>query len=429
MNVVHLSTNEMKGGAARAAHRLHQGLRAESVASSMFVRKKQSRQDHVLQLQPDDSFFAKCRRVFRYGQIRSDFFPRYVTRPGSTGTLMNDDRSRFAGEVVDQLPSATILNLHWVAGFVDIPEFFERTNVPIVWTLHDMNPITGGCHYNFGCRRFEQSCGRCPRIDSTTTNDPSRKSWRRKRAAFKKKINESQLHVVAPSKWLAREARKSTLLGEAPIHRIPYGLDHTLFRPMCARVERSRFNIPDVRRVVLFVAHSSTDHRKGLDLLVKALTNAELVDVTLVSIGSDSPEIPDRISRVHAGHIDDDERLSVLYSMADVFVIPSRQDNLPNTVLESMACGTPVVGFNTGGIPDMVRPGETGWLAETGNVRSLRQAIESALENDGERERIGRRCRKVVEKEYTLERQAEQYRMLYKSMLEGMPTIEENSRR
>lgn len=417
MNLVHLSTSDINGGAARASHRLHRQLAHAGIESTMFVRNRSTDQDSVIQLNPDDSLFGQLRRGIRYARLRSAFYPWYTSHPRNTGRL-SDDRTRFAGEVVHQLPSADILHLHYVSGFVDLPTFFDCVDRPIVWTLHDMNPITGGCHYSFGCRRFEQSCGRCPRIDSTTTNDPSRKSWRRKRTVFEKKISKSQLHIAAPSRWLAREARKSTLLGEAPIHRIPNGVDHTLFRPRCVQQEQTTLDIPSSQKVVLFVAHSSTDPRKGLDLLVKALTNAELTDVTFVSIGSDSPTVPDGISHVHAGHIDDDERLSALYSMADIFVIPSRQDNLPNTVLESMACGTPVVGFDTGGIPDMVRPNETGWLVETENVPELRRAIRKALENDVERKRMAERCRQVVKKEYTIERQAQQYKTLYTSVLE-----------
>ncbi|MCS4157959.1 glycosyltransferase family 4 protein [Salinibacter ruber] len=417
MSVVHLSTNDVWGGAAKAAYRLHQGLRAESVQSSMFVRNKRSKQDHVVEFRPSDSFFAKCQRAFRYVRIRRDFFPRYVSRPGSTGTLMSDDRSRFAGEVVDQLPAANILNLHWVAEFVDIPNLFRNTDVPIVWTLHDMNPLTGGCHYSFRCRRFEKKCGICPRIDSDEKNDPSRKSWKRKRTAFREKINQNKLHVVAPSTWLAREARKSTLLGGAPIHHIPYGLDHTRFRPRSSQSERSRLGISDTRKIILFVAHSSTDPRKGFHLLIKALKNANLSGVTLVSIGSSSPVVPNGITHVHAGHIDDEEKLSVMYSMADVFVIPSLQDNLPNTVLESMACGTPVVGFKSGGIPEMVRAGETGWLTEKGNIRELRQAIETSLEDDTERKKMSTQCRRVIAKEYTIKRQARSYKSMYSALL------------
>lgn len=419
MRVVHLSTQDIKGGAARAAHRLHRGLEGTGVKSTMFVRKKRSAEDRVKQLHPDDSLSKKCKRAFRYTQIRKDYFPRYVSQPWSTGDLMNDDRSRFAGEVVDQLPPADILHLHWVAGFVDIPAFFEKTDVPIVWTLHDMNPITGGCHYSFGCRRFEQSCGCCPQIDSTAEEDPSRRSWRRKRAVFREKIQEDQLHVIAPSKWLTHEAKQSTLLQGASIDCSPYGLDHTLFRPRSAKEERAKLNIPESRKVVLFVAYTSTNPRKGLQLLVKALRQAQLKDVTLVSIGSNRPEIPRGFSHVHVGHVDSDQQLSLLYSMSDVFVIPSLQDNLPNTVLESMACGTPVVGFDAGGIPDMVRPGETGWLAETKSIYQLSRAIKTALENKAERERMGKRCRQVVEKEYTLERQAQRYKKFYSSILGG----------
>jgi glycosyltransferase involved in cell wall biosynthesis len=169
--------------------------------------------------------------------------------------------------------------------------------------------------------------------------------------------------------------------------------------------------------VVLFVAQSTTNRRKGFSLLAEALGALDVEDTTLLSVGGGEPSLSVNLPHVHAGRIEDDEALSRVYSLADIFVIPSRQDNLPNTVLESMACGTPVVGFNVGGIPDMVRPSETGWLAETGNVRELRQAIETALENDEEREWMGRRCREVVGEEYTLERQARQYRALYESVL------------
>jgi glycosyltransferase involved in cell wall biosynthesis len=122
------------------------------------------------------------------------------------------------------------------------------------------------------------------------------------------------------------------------------------------------------------------------------------------------------LPHVHAGYVESDLLLSVLYSVADAFVIPSRQDNLPNTVLESMACGTPVVGFEVGGIPDMVRPGQTGWLAEAENVRALRQSIEQALADDEKRERMGKQCRAVVEEEYTLETQAAAYKSIYEEL-------------
>ena len=242
--------------------------------------------------------------------------------------------------------------------------------------------------------------------------------WLRKQATYRNAIHEDRLHIVALSEWLGREAQRSRLLGEAPVHVIPNGLDHTTFRPRNEQKTRRGLGVPDGHNVVLFVAQSTTKHRKGFSLLAEALGALDVEDATILSVGSGEPSLSVNLPHVHAGRIEDDEALSRVYSLADIFVIPSRQDNLPNTVLESMACGTPVVGFNVGGIPDMVRPGETGRLAETGDVRSLRRAIESALENEGERNRRGRRCREVVEEEYTLKRQADQYATLYESILQ-----------
>jgi glycosyltransferase involved in cell wall biosynthesis len=382
----------------------------------MFVRYKETDDPTVLEFKPYSSFSSRFRRTFRYAQMRSDFFPRYVSWPHGKMPI-SDDRSRFSGELIGQVLPSDILHFHWVAEFVDIPYFLERVNIPIVWTLHDMNPFTGGCHYNFGCRGFERSCGCCPKLNSDRENDPSFRSWSRKNNAYRKKIRRKQLHVVAPSEWLAHEVGKSTLLGDAGIHFIPHGLDTTLFRPRNAEHERNRISIPESQKVALFVAHSSTDSRKGFGILSKALAKLHFEDVTLVSIGKNAPTVPEALSHVHAGYVDDDQRLSVLYSMADVFIIPSLQEAFGQTALEAMACATPVIGFDTGGIPDMVRPGDTGWLAKTGSIRELRQAIEAALDNDDKRRRMGRRCRDVVKKEYTIKRQAKRYKSLYESII------------
>ncbi len=419
MKITHFSTRDTAGGAARATCRLHRGLRRRGVDSKMFVRKKQTDEETVVQFRPDRSLIGKLRRLWRFGRIRSDFFPRYVSRPGSTGNL-TDDRTRFSGEVVNQIPTADLHHLHWIAAFIDLTTFFEESNRPVVWTLHDMNPFTGGCHYSLGCRGFEKNCGCCPRLGSEKEHDPSRRSWERKRAAFRRKVQEDQLTVVAPSEWLANEAKQSTLLGGASIHRIPHGLDHTLFRPREPGRARRKMDLERGEgMVVLFVADSVTNPLKGFDYMSNALEEVEIrVPVTLVSIGRHEPTMPSNLNHVHAGYVEDDKQLSSLYSMADVFVMPSLQEAFGQTALESMSCGTPVVGFDAGGIPDMVRPDETGWLAEKGNVRSLRDAIEAALSNDGERKRKAVRCREVVEEEYTIDRQAGQYEALYESILE-----------
>jgi glycosyltransferase involved in cell wall biosynthesis len=224
---------------------------------------------------------------------------------------------------------------------------------------------------------------------------------------------------VTPSEWLAEEARRSSLLKDAPIDVIPNGVDPEVFRPRETKGLRKVLDIPPGDRVILFVATSTQVRRKGFDLLAGALNEMEEDSVTLISIGSHEPDLDGVKSHIHLGAVQSDLLLSLFYSLADVFVIPSRQDNLPNTVLESMACGTPVVGYDVGGVSDMVRPQETGWLAETDDVEELSASIRRALLEDATRKQKGKACREVFEEEYTLAKQAERYSRLYESMLRG----------
>lgn len=312
-----------------------------------------------------------------------------------------------------------MLNLHWISSFVDLRTLFSETSVPIVWTLHDMNAFTGGCHYNVECTRYQNSCGHCPQLGSVQNNDLSHTVWRRKQSVYEDAIESGRLHIVTPSEWLAEEARRSSLLKDAPIDVIPNGVDPEVFRPRETKGLRKVLDIPPGDRVILFVATSTQVRRKGFDLLAGALNEMEEDSVTLISIGSHEPDLDGVKSHIHLGAVQSDLLLSLFYSLADVFVIPSRQDNLPNTVLESMACGTPVVGYDVGGVSDMVRPQETGWLAETDDVEELSASIRRALLEDATRKQKGKACREVFEEEYTLAKQAERYSRLYESMLRG----------
>lgn len=415
MKVFHLSTYDNRGGAARAAYRLHQGLRAANVDSSMFVRRKTSEDAHVTEWNPNRSLSGRLKEKFKRRWLRYRFQKHADSRPDGL-ELFSQARTLYGSDAASALPDADVYNLHWINEFIDPHPFFEAVEHPVVWTLHDMNPMTGGCHYNVGCRKFEKRCGRCPQLGSTAENDLSRSVWSRKRDAYHRAIAAHQLHIVADSKWLAREAQKSTLLSEAPIRTIHYGLDHHTFQPRETKGIHRALNIPQSHRILLFVAQSVRNHRKGFDLLTEALSSVSLEDVTLLSIGGKRPDINTSHPHFHLGTIDSNLLLSIFYSLADLFVIPSRQEAFGQTALESMACGTPVVGFDTGGIPDMVRPSETGWLADVGDVQSLQKAIEQALENSDDRKRMGERCREVVLEEYTLERQARDYLELYQNI-------------
>jgi glycosyltransferase involved in cell wall biosynthesis len=329
-----------------------------------------------------------------------------------------DDRTRFGDQAIAQLPSADVINLHWIRRFIDLRAFFSAVSVPVVWTLHDMNAFTGGCHYDEDCGKYIKNCGACPQLGSNNDRDLSRKIWKRKEEAYSH-ISPGQMHIVALCRWMKREVERSSLLGRFPVTIIPNGVDTDQFSPRDGLSMRRALGIPESAKVLLFVAQSTTNRRKGFGLLKKTLQGLQKrrSDLFLLSVGAFDAEMDRSANQLHLGRIQSDRLLSSIYSAADVFVIPSLQDNLPNTVLEAMACGTPVVGFDTGGIPDMVRPGETGWLAEVGDVRALREATEQALSDDGARARIGHQCRSVVEEEYTLEIQAERYRRLYEDVL------------
>jgi len=415
--ILHISTNESKGGAAGSAHRLHQGLLRSGANSIMYVLNRDSLDDTVVQHDQSCGWIRRIGRRLRREKIKYDFWQYRDTRPDGLEPF-SDDRTPYRFHDLNAL-QPDIINLHWVANFVDYRHFFQECvgTTPVVWRLSDLNPFTGGCHYDQGCGRYKSKCGACPQLGSEQENDLSRAVWERKKEAFDS-IDTNQLHFVAQSEWIKDQVQASPLTERFPATVIPNGLDHTTFRPRDTGGIRTALEIPADHRVILFVAQSAQNHRKGFDLLADALSSLSAEDVSLLSIGGNEPKLETKRPHRHLGTIESDLLLSVFYSLADLFVIPSRQDNLPNTVLESMACGTSVVGFDTGGIPDMVRPGETGWLAEVGNVRTLREAIEQALRDEREREQMGTRAQEVVEEKYTLERQAQQYTNLYEDILQ-----------
>lgn len=381
----------------------------------MYVQSKHSDDSTVVEHDVRNSLTDRVRRRLYREKLRFDFRRYTGTRPDGLEPFSDDRTPYWLHDVFALNPD--VINLHWVANFVDYRHLFQEClgTTPVVWRLSDLNPFTGGCHYDQGCGKYRGTCGACPQLGSTNTNDLSRAVWDRKKEAFGA-LDDDQLHFVAQSEWIKDQVQASSLTERFPATVIPNGLDTDLFKPRDTTGLRSALEIPKQHRIVLFVANYET-RRKGFDLLVDTLGGLTEEEVTLLSIGSGQPGMDTALQHLHLGRIESDLLLSVFYSLADLFVIPSRQDNLPNTVLESMASGTPVVGFDTGGIPDMVRPGETGWLAEVGNVRALRGAIEQALADESAREHRGKRAREIVEEEYALERQARQYKELYEDIL------------
>jgi glycosyltransferase involved in cell wall biosynthesis len=424
MKILHLSASDLYGGAARSAYRLHAGLRNAGVNSRMLVAQRASDDPEVRAFVPSRSFARRALRKLVRWREEWALAPYRATRPAGFEPF-HTERSRFAWELGGALPEADAVHLHWISEFVDYAALLPRLACtgPLVWTLHDMHALTGGCHYDHGCNRYRERCGQCPQLGSGSERDLSRTVWERKQRIFAR-IPAESLHIVAPSRWLGDLAAASPLLARFQHSVIPYGLDTNTFRPSDQRAARARLGLPIEGRLILFVAHSSDIRRKGFDLLRGAL--AGLVgqpDTRLLTVGEGAPDDALPLPEIRLGRIEDDAELALVYAAADLFVIPSREDNLPNTVLESLACGTPVAGFAVGGIPEMVREGLTGALAAPEDVRGLTGAITRLLADDDQRRRMSLACRAVAEEEYPLHAQAERYRRLYAGLLaDRMPS-------
>lgn len=415
LKILHVNTNDITGGAAIAAFRLHTGLNNIGIDSKMFVASKRSNDGSVLRFNAPNTINSRFFRYYRRFIINRRLKRYSLTRPKGL-EMFSDDQTQYSHTLFDQFPVANLINIHWISGFLDLSEFFSWVNVPVVWTLHDMNAFTGGCHYNGKCERFVEKCGNCPQLGSTKDHDLSRRIWLRKQKAFS--IVSRYLHIVTPSSWMADEVNRSSLFSRTPVNIIPYGVDTNIFTPRNRNACRDVLGISNNARVVLFMADSIENDRKGLLYLIEAFSEMRGHDnLLLVSIGRGKPNLFTNISCLHIGSINNELMLSIAINAADLFAIPSVQDNLPNTVLEAMACGIPVIGFKTGGVLDMVSDNETGFLVPVGDARALRDAIIYLLANNEKREEIGVTCRKIVEQEYTLNIQAKRYVALYNEIL------------
>lgn len=416
MKVVHVSASDTKGGAARAAYRLHKGLNRAGIDSAMVVAEKYSDDEKVTV--PARDLIGYYERRLHYRQLTARFWRYAPSRPPGLSPFSHLTARRNRG-LIDELPDSDIINMHWIAYFVDLPTFLTQSQMPLVWTLHDMNAFTGGCHYALDCTRFMEQCGACPQLGSKSKQDASHKIWQAKRNLYQLMV-DNRLHIVTPSNWLAGETRHSSVLREIPLSVIPNGLDTMLFKPYEKSVARDQLGISLGVKVILFSAESVVSRRKGLQHLLSALKGLEgHTRLLVVSLGAGEIKGDLPIPVFSLGHFTDEKQIAMAYSAADLFVLPSLQDNLPNTVLEAMACGTPVVAFNVGGIPDMVRPGITGQLVPPKDIGQLRETILALLDDETMRVEMGINCRQIAEKEYSLDVQATEYIKLYQSLIDN----------
>lgn len=424
-DVIHLSAFYKRGGAAIAAERLHHGMRQLGVDSAIAVPTAPAEVPDALSLQDSNAkpnlwgrVLARARR-----KVIREQFKRYRPTLSHKLELFSDDRTEHPRRATPPSLQAPILNLHWIAGFVDYRRFFSTLGAgqTVVWTLHDMGPFTGGCHYALGCERFEAECGACFQLGSEHPKDLSARVHARKSQAFSN-LAPSDLHIVAPSRWLADEARKSALFARFPISVIANGIDMSVFSPRDRAQSRQELGLDGDATIVLFVSDHVANYRKGFDLLEAAVARADLgPKVQTAAIGDVAKSSVFGPGCVSLGRFKDEGRLAAAYSAADVLVLPSRADNLPNVAIEAMACGLPVIAFDVGGIRDIVVDGETGFLVPEADIDALAACLSRTVSDSTFLSAARARCRSVATQRFDLPKQAQQYLDLYKALRDTPP--------
>ena len=414
------------GGAATAAKRLHQKLRENRIDSQFYFHRNDKSEidnDDFTQLNFEPPKFgvftgAVQRRVNKRRQrdIYEQFNNHIALRPAGSETFS-----------MAELPEPTDLNwksigadvvhLHWISFFADYPSFFGSipNHVPIVWTLHDMNAFTGGCHYSNGCTSFMHGCGSCEQVTNRSSRDVSAMTFKVKQ----KTLRNKNIHVVTPSDWMRELAMQSKIWPDnTTFQTIRLGFDLKEFNPIAKQDARKRLGLSDDSVLIGFGAEDINNRRKGLQHLLPALTLLKTdQNVECVVFGSGDIEQTEGMPAIHNfGYVDSAEKQALIYSAADIVVVPSREDNQPQVGLEAMACGTSVVAFNAGGIPEYVKDGATGLLAKIGDEAELANRISWLINNQTARTTMGERARLMMEQEFELGEQSQKYLSLYQNI-------------
>jgi glycosyltransferase involved in cell wall biosynthesis len=419
MKILILNTTERNGGAALAANRLMHALSENGQDIKMLVRNKQTNDENVVSI--NRNWWRKKINFVRFIYERwviflcNNFNKKNLFAISIANTGTNISRHPL-------VKKADIIHLHWInQGFLSLNDIRKliKLGKPIVWTMHDMWCYTGICHYSGDCQKYKTKCENCPILKKNIT-DKTKQTFAKKRRVLSSPV----INFVGCSQWIANKARESVLLRNLAITSVPNAINTEVFSPANKIYARQKFELPIDKKLILFVAAKLSDTRKGMSYFVEACqyltTHKREKSIEIVFIGKKIDEnlLSVITLKTHLiGYLKTPVDISTIYAACDVFVIPSLEDNLPNTIMESMSCGTPCVGFNIGGIPEMIDHKQNGYVAEYKSPEDLAAGIEWVLENK-ESLNLSKACVEKVQNTYAEKIVAKQYIELYNRLLE-----------
>jgi glycosyltransferase involved in cell wall biosynthesis len=432
MNITIINTSDIAGGAARAAYRLHKGMRELNNDSIMIVKHKQSNDPNVHQVVPLNLEYSIEENIFN--SIQKTLIDQ--NRTSISNTLFSFPYPGYNISHTDVIKYSDIINLHWINRFQSVETISNllKLGKPVVWTLHDQWPFTGGCHYSAGCDNFVNYCKNCPQLKTNTYDIPFLVQQTKI-----EKFNKKNLAIVTPSRWLYSCVKKSKVFNNLRVEVIPYSLETDVFKPVPKYQAKKALNINADIITLLFGAHTHNEHRKGFKQLSKAISFClqndffkKLIEdnkLNILIFGVANDDLQNiGIPVISTGYINSDEKLAEIYSAADIFLLPSLEDNLPNTMLESMACGTPIVAFDAGGIPDVIQHGITGFIAPCFSSEKFGELILNLIHNESKRIQMGTNCQRLMESKFQLKHQAAKYNELFKDLLKNIKLNKERKK-
>lgn len=415
-----VNTSERTGGAAVASNRLMKALNRNGIEAKMLVAHKNTGDERVIEIP------GKWRKKYNFLYERLFIF---IRNRFSKKRLFEIDAACTGSDItkLDCFKQADVIHLHWInQGMLSMRNLRKilSSGKPVVWTMHDMWPFTGICHYAGDCRQYSMQCHHCPLLNKGLAKDLSFQIFNRKKRLF----DNSRITFVGCSRWMENMAKKSALVQTQSFTNIPNAIDTEVFKPMDKSTIRKKYNLPQDMKLLLFGAMNINDKRKGIDYLIAscqllATLHPDLMKkIGIVVFGSNTTQysslFPFPCFPLH--YINKESELAEIYNAVDLFVTPSLQDNLPNTIMESLACGTPCVGFNIGGIPEMIDHLSNGYVAKYQSSEDLADGILHILTHPNADELRNNARKKVLEcysESVVAERYGEVYRQAAARML------------